>query len=1266
MRSFVCAAMLNLAWLVPAHAIDPVDLAYVDRVHLQQALVSGGWLDGNVDGAIGPKTREAVRKFEEAAGNLPDGDLSEAELARLLLGRENPVGFEILPNTDLYGFDYRSGLKDADLANRELSICQRFCAEDAQCAAFTYNVSAKVCFLKSEGAEPSEFKGAISGRRLDGEAIVAQSNAAPMQPAPAGPAKLDCSALPQDTAVEEVGADLTAQIYDITYGFQAGPGELAHLIEPARKILPEVEARAKRDIVRLIPSYELRAYNTTPCLEVSKSTTATLLNIFLSAGTPDERDRVLNFAVIHSLDHEMFATDINGAAINAFNLMTVRYVRPELFREAAGYVFASCEGEEPSAACTMDTLAHIYDDLDRGMVALDFRREAFRLADEAAPGGPAAIRFARKLAVAEWTKGSIARAEEFLQYGMPAAEDDTSLWDYRDRDRYTDVMLELAGLEGDSEATERLLIKTINDRIVEEATVSPGSSRVMNTAEPSPLVWAYIMGDACTRCSPAVEAQVLRWVRSRAANPGAEAFLMLRTMKEGMISENELQQRAKAYLDHVEEQYVTVFQGVPADELQRIRALRQRPMTDVQLATLVALSLTHPQVPSPVTTWIGDFAKFMVEDDKRRKRIYYDGLLENYFSHLEEFGGDEGYVEALNWTTRLAHQVGYTQAAAVFDEHAIRIFNRKIEMIGASPDVVAAARAEDAEQIIPAMTRLVGSEGLEETDGPGRQYLRSAYDIALEALSANWRNGDQRMVLKLRRLQASLVRGAELAATAATNDPSLADQAFASMQLAMLGDTAITAQSAQRRRVLAEPEAEAALRLRDEASDALQMFNYYRGALGIGDPEFERVELARLTSALDVAERQLDRYLPSDSLVRISPMQIEQAQELLHPQEALLILHAGDDQLIGTMVRRTGEAVFWTTDVDKTDLSARIGAIRAGTEPRADGTLPVDFPFADANALLNELFGPALAVADVSHFVIVADGPLQSLPFGILPTRVPKQQPTTVDEFRNPEIGWLGAEKALIYLPTVSSLRDRLISAASAERPFAGFGNPTLGAQTSFSPAAEDGVLVDGARLNALAPLPETQVEVFAMAQMSGAGMEDVFVSANATENKVKTITLSSYSVLLFATHGLMSGEIDGVTEPGLVLSPPQTPSTADDGFLGLSEIMGLKLGADLVILSACNTAAGDGSEDASGLSGLARGFLSAGARSVAVTHWSIPSAATLSLNVKWFEAKRDNQATDWAESMRQAIVAMVESEGPPQFAHPANWGAFEIFGSSS
>ena len=94
-------------------------------------------------------------------------------------------------------------------------------------------------------------------------------------------------------------------------------------------------------------------------------------------------------------------------------------------------------------------------------------------------------------------------------------------------------------------------------------------------------------------------------------------------------------------------------------------------------------------------------------------------------------------------------------------------------------------------------------------------------------------------------------------------------------------------------------------------------------------------------------------------------------------------------------------------------------------------------------------------------------------------------------------------------------------------------------------------------------------------------------------------------AALRYPRHG--GGEIEGTSEPGLILTPPKEQTDLDDGYLSASEVAALKLDADWVILSACNTAAG-GAEGAEALSGLARAFFYAGARAMLVSHWSVDS----------------------------------------------------------
>ena len=129
-----------------------------------------------------------------------------------------------------------------------------------------------------------------------------------------------------------------------------------------------------------------------------------------------------------------------------------------------------------------------------------------------------------------------------------------------------------------------------------------------------------------------------------------------------------------------------------------------------------------------------------------------------------------------------------------------------------------------------------------------------------------------------------------------------------------------------------------------------------------------------------------------------------------------------------------------------------------------------------------------------------------------------------------------------------------------------------------------------------------------------------------------------------------MAGDISGTSEPGLILTPPKEQTELDDGYLSASEVAALKLDADWVILSACNTAAG-GAQGAEALSGLARAFIYAGARALLVSHWAVSSEATVSLITHAVSAISHDKKLGRAEALRH-VLAMIDRGD--HLGHPA------------
>ena len=200
--------------------------------------------------------------------------------------------------------------------------------------------------------------------------------------------------------------------------------------------------------------------------------------------------------------------------------------------------------------------------------------------------------------------------------------------------------------------------------------------------------------------------------------------------------------------------------------------------------------------------------------------------------------------------------------------------------------------------------------------------------------------------------------------------------------------------------------------------------------------------------------------------------------------------------------------------------------------------------------------------------------------------------------------------------------------------------------------------------------MPETADELCSVARSVKANINDIYLGSRATEATIKDLNgkraLAQYKIVHFATHGTLAGELKGRNEPGLILTPPIQATQKDDGYLSASEIAGLKLDADWVILSACNTAAG-GSENAEVLSGLARAFFYAGTRALLVSHWAVNSDATVKLITKALSAVASGKrvGVGRAEALRRSMRALIE-KGAPHEAHPAYWAPFVVVGEGA
>ena len=318
-----------------------------------------------------------------------------------------------------------------------------------------------------------------------------------------------------------------------------------------------------------------------------------------------------------------------------------------------------------------------------------------------------------------------------------------------------------------------------------------------------------------------------------------------------------------------------------------------------------------------------------------------------------------------------------------------------------------------------------------------------------------------------------------------------------------------------------------------------------------------------------------------------------------------------------------------------------------------------------AHELYTSLVAPAAAeIAGKTNLVVIPHGPLFSLPFAALVTAPPAAAASGFSEY--PQTAWLGSTHTVSVSPSAIShvTLMKTTRAAQAERPFIGFGDPAFAQLAAAAPKTVQRNVSGSRDVQKLAPLPDTSDELRQIAKALGAADSEIYLRARATEQNVKKIPLERYRVVAFATHGLIAGDLDGLNEPALALTPPGKPTSEDDGLLTMSEVLGLKLNADWVVLSACNTASSDGTLHSDGLSGLTQAFFYAGSRALLVTLWPVESKSAQVLTTSLFAAVRDQPKLLRTQALATAQRAMMQGKSSaPEYSHPFFWAPFILVG---
>jgi len=454
-----------------------------------------------------------------------------------------------------------------------------------------------------------------------------------------------------------------------------------------------------------------------------------------------------------------------------------------------------------------------------------------------------------------------------------------------------------------------------------------------------------------------------------------------------------------------------------------------------------------------------------------------------------------------------------------------------------------------------------------------------------------------------------------------------------------------------------------------------------------------KTDIDTFKSQRDTIKKEIEKKFPEYAeLVDPKPATVERTQKLLKPDEVLVSWYFADTVGYVWAISKDAPVQFVQLPIGRAQIAKEVAQLRKALDPGVSSVEEIPpFDVVLANQLYQQILAPVeSALKGKKVMIVVPHAELGQLPLSVLVTKATTQPLKAGTPFASYKtVPFLTKDIAIAQIPSVTALTAlRSLPEGDPNRKnFVGFGDPYFSAtqekqadKAKGTQLATRGIPlalrsapktagVSSAELALLPRLPDTSLEIEDIAKVVGAGPDDIFLHKQASVKQVMSMDLSNRKVVMFSTHGLVPGELNGLTQPALALSSPDVTGDKDDGLLTMDKVIGLKLNADWVVLSACNTAAGEGAASEA-VSGLGRAFFFAGTKALLVSNWPVDSVASRQLMTDLFKRQQDNKALAKPEALRQAMLAQIDQGGVKDgstmkysYAHPLFWAPFMVVG---